>query len=700
MPIQQKIFAVRISHVIVPIIIAITALVIYSNTFSVPFLFDDFPNITQNNKIRFLSNYLNLSGTRYIGELSFALNYYFGELEVFGYHLVNIIIHILNGILVWWLVNLIFKTPVMRRAVISPQTGSVIAITASLIFVSHPIQTQAVTYIVQRLASLATLFYLLSVVLFLKWRLSPGFGYRVVLYLLSLLSVVLAMKTKEMSFTIPFIIILCEFAFFRDRLKRVYLLIPYILTILIIPLTIMSIGSDKPLGDIVGDLSEASRDTEGISRGDYLLTQFRVIVTYIRLLFLPVNQNLDYDYPVYHSLFIPVVFLSFLFLLFIIGVGVYLLIRSVRSGNCYALFASFGIFWFFITLSIESSIIPIKDVIFEHRLYLPAVGAVMAFSSAVLYGLEHWKSRRGTDTIVTAYVFIFIIVVLLSFATYQRNWTWRDEITLWMDVVAKSPLKARGYNNLAFAYDNQGRIDKAVEEYKTAVKLKPDYVDAHNNLGLAYDKQGRIEEAMEEYKAAIRLKPDNVNAYNNLGLAYVNQGRIEEAVEEYKTAIRLKPDYLKAHNNLGIAYDKQGRVEEAVEEYKTAIRLKPDTANAYNNLGIAYDKQGRVDEAVEEYKTAIRLKPDYVKAHNNLGLAYAKQGRIDKAIEEYRIAIKIAPDYARAHNNLGLAYDKLGRIDEAIEEYKVALSLKPDYENASYNLKLAYQKKKLKNSGL
>src|SRR3972149_9196458 len=260
----------KYSHVIVPIIIAITTLVIYSNTFSVPFLFDDTPNITENHKIRFLSNFLSFSGTRYIGELSFALNYYFGELEVFGYHLVNIIIHITNGILVLWLVNLIFKTPGMRRAVISPQSGSLIALTASLIFVSHPIQTQAVTYIVQRLASLATLFYLLSVVLFLKWRLSSGFGYRVALYVLSLFSIVLAMKTKEMSFTLPFIIILCEFVFFRDRLRRIYFLIPYLLTLLIIPLTIMDIGSDKPVGDIVGDLSEAAQETDYISRGAYL----------------------------------------------------------------------------------------------------------------------------------------------------------------------------------------------------------------------------------------------------------------------------------------------------------------------------------------------------------------------------------------------------------------------------------------------
>src|SRR3990172_4071287 len=435
-------FLRRHGNVIVPVLISITALLIYSNIYSSPFHFDDINNILENNKIRYLSNFLDFSGTRYMGELSFALNYYFGGVNVFGYHLVNVFIHIVNGILVWWFVNLTFKTPVMGTAVSSRLSG-VIALAASLIFVTHPIQTQAVTYIVQRLASLATLFYLLSVVLFVKWRLSSGSRYRFIYYFISLLSAILAMKTKEISFTLPFVILIYEFIFFRDKMRRAWFLIPYLLTLLIIPLTIVNIvniGTDnKPIGDIIGEVGERVRDTERISRGSYILTQFRVIVTYIRLLFFPVNQNLDYDYPVYHSLSTPVVFLSFLFLLSIFGLAVYLFMRSRRVGNGYGLLASFGIFWFFITLSVESGIIPIRDVIFEHRLYLPGIGAVMAFSTGVFYGIEYVKVRmgRGVLSTVAICILILIMVVPLSFATYKRNLVWGDKITLWKDVVAK-----------------------------------------------------------------------------------------------------------------------------------------------------------------------------------------------------------------------------------------------------------------------
>src|SRR3990167_7117322 len=370
-------FLKRYSFLISLSLITITAFLIYSNTFASPFHFDDEHNIVENYKLRDLSNFWPPSGSRYVGVLSFALNYHFGGLNVFGYHLVNIIIHIINGLLIWWLIILTFKTPVMQVYVgqgLSPALTPdriirglkadlpyLTALTASLIFVSHPIQTQAVTYIVQRFASLATLFYILSLV-----------------------SAILAMKTKEISLTLPFVIILYEVMFFAPTkqnygfAKRLLYLIPVTLTAFIIPLSL--IGTDRPVGDMIGELREAAQETEEISRDVYLLTQFRVIVTYIRLLFLPINQNLDYDYPLSHSLFEPQTFVSFLFLSAIFVFAVYLFIRSRRTDNAHGLLISFGILWFFITLSVESSIIPIRDVIFEHRLYLPSVGIVIAFS--------------------------------------------------------------------------------------------------------------------------------------------------------------------------------------------------------------------------------------------------------------------------------------------------------------------------------
>lgn len=612
----MKEYLERYGHSVAPLAIIATAILIYYQTISFPFQFDDISVITQNREIHNLTHFFDLSGKRYIGDLSFAINYYFGHLDVTGYHIVNIAIHAINGILVWSLVNLTFRTPVMEKSAINPQVRRLIAITAALVFISHPLQTQAVTYIIQRYASLATLFYLSSIVLFIKWRLSAVSAYRVHFFLLSLIAAVFAVKTKEISLTLPFIILLYAFFFFRDRLRNVLFLLPYFLMLLIIPLTL--INTDKPLGDIIGELEAATEETEHISRGTYLFTQFRVIVTYMRLLLFPVNQNVDYDYPLYTSLFSPVVFLSLLLLLFMAGAGIYLYKMSRRSVNGYALLVSFGIFWFFITLSVESSIIPIRDVIFEHRLYLPGIGFIMAFISAILWGIEYWKRQ--------VCFIILIMVIPLGVAAHQRNTVWQDNVTLWRDVVSKSPLKARGHHNLGYAYAGQGRIYEAIEEYKTALGLKKIFAETHNELGLLYSNLGRLDEAIEEFQAAVKLKPDYANAHNNLGLAYRARGELDKAIGEYGTALKLNPSHVNAHSNLGNAYAGSGRLEEAIEEYLTALKLQPGHLNARNNLGVAYYKQGKTDEAIGEFRKVLSLKPDHANASYYLDLAYKKKG--------------------------------------------------------------------------
>ncbi len=658
------------------LLITLTSLLIYSSTFSFPFHFDDEPNITLNDKLRDLTNFWPPSGTRYIGVLSFALNYHFGKLDVFGYHLVNITIHIMNGLLVWWLVILTFETPIMERFSNTSSLKNFIALFSSLIFTIHPVQTQAIAYIVQRFASLATLFYLLSLVLYIKARLlnqtatSTGQNSNqkenhikikfALCYLTSVASAILAMKTKEIAFTLPFIVVLYEFIFFSrpnferwiSNLKRLYFIIPFLATLFIIPLSI--IGTDKPLGDIMGELREAAQETEEIPRGVYFLTQFRVIATYIRLLFLPIKQNLDYDYSLSYSLFDLKTLISFLFLLSIFVVALYLLKKSWKTHNSFGLLASFGILWFFITLSIESSIIPIRDIAFEHRLYLPSVGAIIAFSSAVFYALVHRKPKP--TPLFTACVLI-IIAVPLGVGAYHRNFVWKNEVALWEDVVRKSPDKARGHNNLGLAYYKKGRVEEAIQEYLTAIKLKPDYLEAHQNLGGTYAKQGRLDEAIQEYLTALKLQPNYPGAHNNLGLAYYNQGRPEEAIKEFTAALRLNPDFAEAHYNIGLVYYSQGRLDEAIQEYTTALKLKPDYLEAHQNLAGVYYHQGRMDEAIQELMTALRLNPNLPDTHYNLGNIYKAKGLKDVAKREFETVLELRPNDQKARQ----AIESLGQ---------------------------------------
>jgi len=675
-------------------LIAILGLAAYSNTFNVPFQWDEKHFIVNNPIVKDLGYFLHPSKAkghelygsfknRYIGYLTFALNYRLHGLDVRGYHIFNLAVHILNALLVYFLVVLTMRTPFLSPLHIPPLakggTGGVtIALFSALLFVSHPVQTEAVTYIFQRLASLCAFFYLLSLVLYIKWRLSSlghsglsspchsglsspchsglsGISLRKdsrqagmtarqsIFYLASLLSAVLAMKTKENAFTLPVMIALYEFFFFRGHgplrisLKRRLLpLIPFILTMLIIPLAL--IGVDKPIGEIIGGVGPAMGGYGGISKWDYLFTQFRVIVTYIRLLFLPVNQNIDYVYPMFASFLNLQVFLSFLFLLSLSGLGVNLLCRSRRNAGLRLI--AFGIFWFFITLSVESSIIPLLMVINEYRVYLPSAGIFMAATTVVFLLL---KLPGGKTVRMALAVPLIAIPFIFSYATYARNTAWESEISLWKDAVRKSPENAIAHNNLSVAYLSAGLIDEAMEHYEITLRLTPDNGDIYYSMANIYCVAGFVDKAIKYYETAIRLKPDLAAAHYNLGNAYYSKGLTEQAIEHYEVAIKLKPNSIEAHNDLGIAYMSENLTYKAITHFQRAIDLNPSLAEPHFNLGNAYYSKGLTDQAIEHYQIAVRLRADYPEAHYNLGSAYYSKGLTEQAIEHYQIAVKLNP---------------------------------------------------------
>jgi tetratricopeptide (TPR) repeat protein len=570
-------------------LIAVLGLLAYSNTFDVPFQFDDKWYIVENPIIKNLGYFLSpskaadfpkftLFKNRFVGYLTFALNYRIHGLDVTGYHVVNLAIHIINASLVYFLVVLTFRTPLLGGTSLLKHRRH-IALFSALLFVTHPVQTQAVTYIVQRFASLATFFYILSLVAYISARLSSQKAAHISLYFLSLVSAVLAMKTKEIAFTLPLAVALYEFMFFKGRkLRRMLWLFPLFLTMLIIPLTL--IDTDRPPGELIGDVGEATKVETEMSRLAYLFTELKVITTYVRLLFLPVNQNLDYDYPLYVSLFEPPVLLSFLFLLGIFGLGVFLYYRS-RITHYALRLCAFGIFWFFLTLSVESSVIPILDVIFEHRVYLPSAGAFLALGTGAFLLMEKLGRKAARNAAVSLLV---AAPLLLSAATYERNTVWKSEISLWEDVVRKSPRKVRGHYNLGLSFMSMGLTNKAIEQYQIAFRLKPDFAMAYASLGTAYYSKGLTDKAIEQYTIALRLRPDFAMAHYNLGTAYGSKGLADKAIEHFQSALRFKPDYANAHYNLGLIYFKKGLLDRARAEFEAVLKLNPLDREAKQQL--------------------------------------------------------------------------------------------------------------------
>jgi tetratricopeptide (TPR) repeat protein len=602
-------------------------IIAYSNSFNVPFLLDDSMYITGNPTIKSLdyladterADYLNLGivrcylETRYVAYLSFWANYRMGGLNVTGYHAVNVLIHVINALLVYSLVRLIFRTPLLYGSVSGDRAGHM-ALFACLLFVSHPVQIQSVTYISQRFGEIATMFYVGALVAYAGSRLAWGKGKGFVLYVLSLAAVLLSMKSKEIAFTLPIAVFLFEALFFKgERMKRVVFLVPFLLMMPLIPV-------EHAL--IWGSVPEATRLDTDMPRMDYLFTQSRVIVTYLRLLLLPVNLNIDYDYPVHTTLVSVPVMLSFVLLIAVFLLGLLMLYRSRVKPELRLI--SFGIFWYFLTLSVESSCIPISEIIFEYRLYLPSVGAMMVVSAAVFVLLSSLEKRWVKWMVMTILV---LVVAMQAALTYAGNALWHDDLRLWRDTVEKSPYKAR----------------------------------PHNILGSVFEKRGLYEEAEKEYRAALAADPLFFEAHNNLGVLYVRLGRYDEAAREYRMALNILPGFALSHINLGVIYDKIGMHEEAIREFRAAVSIEPYNANAYYNMGVVYGKLGMHEKAEWAYRKVLSLDPDFVDALNNLGVLYLEGGRYEAAVEAFEAALGIRQDDNVYKSNLRQALNMLER---------------------------------------
>ena len=543
--------------------IIILGALVYSDTYFCSFHFDDLSYIVHDfaiRNIRNLADIWNVCPCRFITFLSLALNYHFDRLDVLGYHLFNMAVHLISAILVWWLTLLTFSTPAMKQEKIARHAG-IIALFAGLIFVSHPVQIEAVTYIWQRAASMAALFYLASLSLYVRSRLlqddDPTSGSVRIYYIFSLITAVAAMFTKENSITLPLMILLYESSFFKTKKGLNWgQLYPFWLIMFIIPQTMVLTRSTRfqEIHSIVGGPA-------GISPIDYLLTQFRVMITYIRLLFLPFNLNLDYDYPVFKSFFeMPV--LTSLILLSVI------LYSDKRMFSKYRLL-SFSIFWFFLTLLPESSILPQEDVIFEHRLYLPLAGYCMFLASGAYYLL-------GKDSLKTMVMTLSLIVAFNSFLTYQRNKAWINESVLWEDVIKKSPHKARPYINRGLAYYNQGNDAEAMSDYDKATEISPEFVYPYNYRGLIYARQGKVQKAVFEYNKAIGINPYYAEIYDNRGRAFLKLHNDAQALSDYNKAIEIDPEYLEAYVDRGQLYKSRGDLPQAKADHAKAVKIDPN----------------------------------------------------------------------------------------------------------------------------
>jgi tetratricopeptide (TPR) repeat protein len=576
------------SHAAAALAILVIGAAAYSGSFDGGWVFDDVTSISENPTIRDLGNFApggpgyTARPTRYVAYLTFALNYRLGGLDAAGFHAVNLAIHVGCALLVYALVVLSFRTPRLRDSALASSAWAV-ALVASVLFVAHPLQTQAVAYVVQRLTSLAALFYLGATVAYVRWRLAlaagrVGTGGSIASYAGILLLAVLAMKTKEIAFTLPFAVALYELLFFDGpAAKRLLRLLPLAATAAIIPLTLLEF--DRPVAEVMADASDATRVQTSISRLDYLRTQIAVVVTkYLALLVLPVGQNVDHQFPLLRSFLEPAALGS---LAVVAGLGLLaaFLVRRTAPGAGSARLdpalrlAAYGILWFFLALSVESTVIPIVDLVFEHRVYLPSVGFFVAVAVGLVVVGRRWARHRAVPLSVAVGMGI---AVVLAAATFQRNEVWTSELTLWSDAAAKSPTSRRSLTNLGAALQDSGRSQEAERVLTTAVRLRPWDFDPIYNLGRVYlVGMARYEEADALFRRAMALRPDSADARANLASTLVRLGRYEEVVQVVEAGGALLQNSAEARFNAAVALAMLGRHEEARAESHAVRRLSP-----------------------------------------------------------------------------------------------------------------------------
>lgn len=554
--------------------LGVLVFLIYASTLTGPFIFDDKHNIQQNPHIRL--ERLSPGGIakaalqspakhRPVANISFALNYYFHRYNPVGYHFVNILIHIINGTLLYLFAKATLLTPALKTDYDRFAAGWIPVFTA-FIWALHPLQTQSVSYIVQRMNGLATLFYLLCLWFYAKYRLSEGTKRSSWLLAGCAASGVLAFGSKEIAASLPVFIILYEWYFFQGlRPTWFKKMIPFIAgaIMLFVILSLLFLGTD-PLGRITVDYVHRS-----FTVAQRVLTEFRVVIFYLSLLIWPhpSRLNLDHEFMVSNSLIDPV---TTLFSLAAIAGAVGAAIYFAKK----APLISFCILWFFGNLFIESSVIGL-EIIFEHRTYLPSLTLILMLTCLA------FKYIKPRQLCIPA---LCILVAVGTLWTYQRNKVWGDAITLWQDCVLKSPNKARPYNNLGVALAHAGQSDAAIDNYHAALKISPDYGNAHYNLGSILARKGNLKSGIAHMTKALELEPNNYEAHNNLGIAWLIQGEPQKAASHFLKALEINANYASAHNNLGVTLTNQGRYEEAIAHFSAALKIDPGYAKARQNL--------------------------------------------------------------------------------------------------------------------
>ena len=529
---------------------------------------------------------------------AFMLNYALWREKPLGYHLTNIILHILVCILIFKFVELLIK-------------NRIIAFIASLLFGVHSIHTEAVSFITNISYVMSAVFFMLSLVLLLKYSQYK----RLIIYLFSLVCFSLSLLTIEVAIILPLIVICIDYIFLSQcSIKKVIKNFWRIHLGFFIVLGIYLITRSYVIG--WSFIARRAFIETNFSSGTHpfwrFFTVIKIIALYIRLLFFPYDLKVEYFFSPSNSLFEPVVLIG-IALLFLF---VFIAFRNIKR---YPIL-SFSILWFFITVLPVSNIFPQGNIFAERYMYIPSVGFCISIGFLFWWLLNKDIKTTYLNWMKSIYIVFFLLIIALGRVTYERNKVWENDLVLWQDTTQKSPENFRAHLNLGAAYYNSNLFDKALEEVNIALQLKPLSSEALFILGSIYLKKGFTDEAINEFKGLIQIFPRHARTYVSLSAAYYIKGEYEKAIDAAIKALKNNPNLYTARYNLAISYAKVGLIDEAVNAYKEYLKTNPNCPDVHIDVGYLYYNRGNFQKAKEHWLLALKVSKDYLPAQKALKL--------------------------------------------------------------------------------
>ncbi len=651
------------------ILLVLLVLSTYSNTFQASFHLDDEGNILDNKRLHITDlspgslwkTFFAKGGTdefsRPLPSLSFALNWYAGKINPFGYHIVNIAIHILTAFFLYLTISALLKT---RKVKAHYKENDVyfIALLSTVLWAINPIQIQAVTYIVQRMASMAAMFYILGIYFYIRARQSENLKNQVQFYMACFFSYMLALMSKENTATLPLSLFLIEIIFYQNlnilnilRKHWVRLTGAMLMTIFLM-IVVFKTG--------VLDYHFRGFSYRPFTLWERLITEPRIVLFYISQIFYPTPARLSitHDIVVSKSLLSPWTTLpAMLTILFLIGVAFSLIKKRPL--------VAFAILFFFLNHVIESTVLPL-ELIFEHRNYLPSLFVFLPVASGLWYLFKFYQSKNRCMVAIMATSMTLVIIALGCF-TYIRNLDWRTEVTLWRDAMKKAPLDARPVWNLALAlaWDKNveiRQIDVALFLLEKALSLNQSrkFRDASilRNMGLLYYALGSYDEAIEVYKKSLEIDPYFVQTQYDLIASLMMKGNLEEAM-----VVTNRTKLTVAHfRQKGFILLWQKRPEKALKYLRNALEYEPNNSAVLLNTGVALSLMGRNKNSELFLKKAAKSSPRDIRpvyaliensiraGNNNKAEEYAEQmfakfsvKTIQEGLEKYSENYRSAP---------------------------------------------------------